>query len=959
MSNGKLTITGNVLNTANGSDIPNWISLADTKAHYASGSFLTFISDAKNAASLSGISIGTLDDTHKLVIIYAGNIHFGDGLNPVANSINGTTYIMSERNGNPINVENGSDAFGRIGVHCHEFGHLIGIGHTTTSRAGIMDAGRRNGPVLNGSNGSAPAPLSPTWRIIKGWLNPISISGRSQRDAYYSLTSPTVYKIVSNSGDTFLIENRRFDQTMVIGSTTCPDYNNSVFMPIAQSQNSPNQTFQHGVFVWRISSGGASEYSDNGLIYASGVYGYSYPDNNPSETDAGNIFSGTKNVKLLAHWTDSRNPFTSSPPYNIFVTNTKPGTNVGMEILTEYTDHIKLDLFSSIINLATTISSNQTLNGVYYAASNVTVNSGVTLTIQPNTKIYFANNASLIVNGTLNAAGSSSQHIVFTSQSADNKSRWGTVIFNGSSTSSSMLNYVDINYGTGIQCNNGANITIQHSKFYNCTYGIYVYNSEPQIINNQILEPQQNGIYGEASGLYPLMVDNTITKTTASGSYYHNYQGLYFTSNTRAFIAHNDVSGFYWGAYIGGGAVSFFTNDNFNLYNPNNRFRYNLYGFAAGYGSYIWGGTSNECYNSCYSNSYYDVKSYQNSSVYAQNNYWGGGNPRSSVDGTSYLYITPIITSPDPWGGNSPSIAQNNDQLSTNLPNASNPFKTSEPVDKNYSDLLTGISLEKEGKIDEAMSHYKEMVEKDIFSSFALTELFAIKNKYSRNDILGYLANIKASSKCYSLGLKLIADNYLQNKKFDEAINIYDKLINSYSDEYQGINARFEKLFAYINIKNDEETAKQILTGIIALNLKDDEWQMRIQTAEDMLALSENVFNKDQSNKIVLTEQSDNNPKEFSLLGNYPNPFNPTTTISYNLPRTSDVELKIYDILGNEVKTFFVSSQSAGTQNIVWNGTNNYNEHISSGIYIYRFKAVSREGKNEVFVKSAKLIMLK
>ena len=98
---------------------------------------------------------------------------------------------------------------------------------------------------------------------------------------------------------------------------------------------------------------------------------------------------------------------------------------------------------------------------------------------------------------------------------------------------------------------------------------------------------------------------------------------------------------------------------------------------------------------------------------------------------------------------------------------------------------------------------------------------------------------------------------------------------------------------------------------------------------------------------------------DFYLYGNYPNPFNPITTISYKLPRISDVELKIYDILGHEVKSFVISSQSAGTQNIVWDGTNNYNEHVSSGIYIYRFKAISREGKNEVFVKSAKLIMLK
>ncbi|MEO8399584.1 MAG: YCF48-related protein, partial [Ignavibacteriaceae bacterium] len=49
---------------------------------------------------------------------------------------------------------------------------------------------------------------------------------------------------------------------------------------------------------------------------------------------------------------------------------------------------------------------------------------------------------------------------------------------------------------------------------------------------------------------------------------------------------------------------------------------------------------------------------------------------------------------------------------------------------------------------------------------------------------------------------------------------------------------------------------------------------------------------------------------EFQLFQNYPNPFNPTTTISYNLPRKSDIELKIYDILGNEIRSFFISSQS-------------------------------------------------
>ncbi len=116
----------------------------------------------------------------------------------------------------------------------------------------------------------------------------------------------------------------------------------------------------------------------------------------------------------------------------------------------------------------------------------------------------------------------------------------------------------------------------------------------------------------------------------------------------------------------------------------------------------------------------------------------------------------------------------------------------------------------------------------------------------------------------------------------------------------------------------------------------------------------------------VETGKKNEIPQNFELYQNYPNPFNPSTTISYNLPRTSDVELKIYDILGHEVKSFSIISQNAGTQNIVWNGTNNYNEQVSSGIYIYKLKAVSREslpagrqGKNEVFKKAAKLVLMK
>jgi len=75
-------------------------------------------------------------------------------------------------------------------------------------------------------------------------------------------------------------------------------------------------------------------------------------------------------------------------------------------------------------------------------------------------------------------------------------------------------------------------------------------------------------------------------------------------------------------------------------------------------------------------------------------------------------------------------------------------------------------------------------------------------------------------------------------------------------------------------------------------------------------------------------------PKEFKLEQNFPNPFNPTTTIQYQLPVNSKVTLKIYDILGSEVKTLVNEEQEAGYKEVKFDASN-----FASGIYIYRLQA--------------------
>lgn len=93
-------------------------------------------------------------------------------------------------------------------------------------------------------------------------------------------------------------------------------------------------------------------------------------------------------------------------------------------------------------------------------------------------------------------------------------------------------------------------------------------------------------------------------------------------------------------------------------------------------------------------------------------------------------------------------------------------------------------------------------------------------------------------------------------------------------------------------------------------------------------------------------------PTKYALHANYPNPFNPVTTIKYDLKDAGKVSLKVYNILGQEVRTLVNARQLAGYQQVVWDGRNNSGQSVSSGIYIYRLET-------EKFTKSRKMMLLK
>ena len=102
--------------------------------------------------------------------------------------------------------------------------------------------------------------------------------------------------------------------------------------------------------------------------------------------------------------------------------------------------------------------------------------------------------------------------------------------------------------------------------------------------------------------------------------------------------------------------------------------------------------------------------------------------------------------------------------------------------------------------------------------------------------------------------------------------------------------------------------------------------------------------------QVSITEQI--LPITYELYNPYPNPFNPVTTLRYDLPEDALVNITIYDMMGRVVKTLINDQQTAGYRSIQWNATNNAGSPVSAGIYLYIIQAGDfRQTKKMVLLK--------
>ncbi|MCB0746858.1 MAG: T9SS type A sorting domain-containing protein [Ignavibacteriae bacterium] len=295
--------------------------------------------------------------------------------------------------------------------------------------------------------------------------------------------------------------------------------------------------------------------------------------------------------------------------------------------------------------------------------------------------------------------------------------------------------------------------------------------------------------------------------------------------------------------------------------------------------------------------------------------------------------------------------------------------KDIEKLNKKYAELLDKISKENEEKsvtinniyktdFEALIADYKILLDENSTEIQIASILSKIEKCYYATEdenvfeiyIESLLENKKYTSlfpyiERYKVNLQIIKN------KYKEAIEICEKVLTT-----KGINETlvcemlYEEglLYKYSleEAKKGNELFFQMLERYPKNNLSTF---AEIELEQDGIELP----NAKTHNENMLEESVNDFAVE-----NYPNPFNPSTTISYSLPSDANVKVVIYDIMGRIIKTLASETQISGNHQVVWDGTNLNGARVSSGIYLYRFEATSLKD-NKHFEKSNKLMLLK
>ena len=164
-------------------------------------------------------------------------------------------------------------------------------------------------------------------------------------------------------------------------------------------------------------------------------------------------------------------------------------------------------------------------------------------------------------------------------------------------------------------------------------------------------------------------------------------------------------------------------------------------------------------------------------------------------------------------------------------------------------------------------------------------------------------------------------------------------------------NTLREKLLTQTDTYVNGSLSNSIITHTISwLTKANGNFNAYLDTSSQLsgdVSVDQPLLNLVENYTTAVNESTSNIPAKYELFQNYPNPFNPSTTIRYQIPRSTLVTIKVYDVLGKEVKTLVNQFQNMGIHEVNFNSGN-----LSSGVYFYQLRAGN-------FISIKKMILLK
>ena len=229
---------------------------------------------------------------------------------------------------------------------------------------------------------------------------------------------------------------------------------------------------------------------------------------------------------------------------------------------------------------------------------------------------------------------------------------------------------------------------------------------------------------------------------------------------------------------------------------------------------------------------------------------------------------------------------------------------------------------------------------------------------FSEKDFKSYLKELTEKKEKYKING--YAQLILSLLDVGNDIEGLEKLFSDY--EYDGLKelALFHQFIHYYIYKQDNETARKVSDQLDKMFVDSRYgYQAHLIFGDEGYTLEglKELLKKKQESLLAKRGESKNDilseiPKEYKLFNNYPNPFNPSTTIKYSVPKVSNVKLQVYNMMGQLIKTLVNETKAPGFYSVVWNGTNENDSKVASGIYFYRFES-------ENFVANNKMILIK